>query len=74
MKKKVFGITLLSTVILGLLVACGSSGGATANEAGGNSKEKSEKITVWSHVSQPSQTVASWKESPFHTGLAEASG
>lgn len=74
MKKKVFGITLVSTVILGLLAACGTSGGAKAEEKNDGSKDKAENITVWSHVSQPSQTVASWKESPFHTGLAEASG
>lgn len=68
MKKRVIGYALMSAAILGLLGACGSK------KAADDSGDKDRELTVWTNVLKPSQTVASWKESPFHTGLAKASG
>lgn len=68
-KKKLAGIVLGSAAILGLLSACGGK----KEDAGANSNEDRD-LRVWATYLQPSTTVSSWKESPFHTGLAEASG
>lgn len=44
---------------------------------GGKSKaadENTKDLKIWSSRLQPASTLSSWKESPFHTGLAKETG
>lgn len=67
MKKSKKSFLFLALSCVTLLSACGG---------GSNNEQTSEAdgVTLWTPFTMPSQTVSSWRESPFHTGLAEASG
>lgn len=70
MKKRIgLGVALLAC--LSLIAGCGSKGDG-AKKIG--EKEVADGVTIWTPFTTPSQTVSSWHESPFHTGLEEMSG
>ena len=65
--KKWKKICLASMSVASVLVlsACGDSS---------NAKNVDRDLTLWSNQVVPSDVVKDWKESPFHAGLAKASG
>lgn len=67
-KKLIFGIGLLSCFIL--LAGCGGNGKEDTKQK----KAGTESVSIWTPFTTPSQTVSSWRDSPFHTGLEELSG
>jgi len=71
MKKKKLTLAFATLACLGLLAACGGSKDSGSDDKG---SDKADGVTLWTPFTMPSQTVSSWRESPFHKGLAEASG
>ncbi|WP_390409149.1 hypothetical protein [Lacticaseibacillus jixiensis] len=68
MKRRYIAIGLTLLASLGIVAGCGK-------KSADSTKTKSDAdITVWDPYLAPSSTVSSWKKSPFHTGLAKASG
>lgn len=70
MKKRNLGIAAALLLSIGLLSACGSKSDAKDKD----SKSDSGEVTLWTPFTKPQQTVSSWHESPFHTGLEKLTG
>lgn len=66
LSKKMVALGVLSVLGVGALGACGKSKSAKENN--------SNSISIWSAKLQPATTLNSWKDSPFHTGLAKETG
>lgn len=70
MKKKL-GLALVALACIGMFVGCSKGNNSSGTTS---SKNTDDAITLWTAFTQPSQTVSSWKESPFHSGLEEKTG
>lgn len=65
--KKVLRLVVM-TLVVWSLSAC------TKGKESQNNVDSSESIKIWSAKLQPATTLSSWKDSPFHIGLANATG
>lgn len=73
-KKLITATSLL--IVSALLAACGETADSEqpGSESGGDTSANTEALTLWSTQVVPSSTVSSWEDSPFHAGLADATG
>lgn len=88
LKKRLISLVLIVVVVSSLVVGC--SNGEKNNKNAGSNKdtmetakqfeftgypmETNEALSIWASQLIPSQTVGSWKESPFHSGLEKQTG
>jgi putative aldouronate transport system substrate-binding protein len=88
LKKRLITLGLIAAIISTLMAGCSKEGTnkkdnekikdttQTTNtvEFTGYPMETEESLSIWASQLIPSQTVGSWEESPFHTGLSEQTG
>ena len=85
MKKKLVSCFLVMAMAVSTLAGCGVKNTNSPEASSVPAQEEAleftgypinteQQLTLWTNQIKPSSTISNWKESPFHTGLAEKTG
>lgn len=85
MKKKLVSCFLVMAMAVSTLAGCGAKNTNSSEASSVPAQEEAleftgypinteQQLTLWTNQIKPSSTISNWKESPFHTGLAEKTG